>query len=239
MTWLFLIVVTPLLTLLGYFLKIPWLLPLLQVLPAYPLMVRDLKTRRWELAVLRMLLWAALIGSTVEVLALLSPASGEISIFHGMAYRDEMLLWIRTGIGKESSPLHFLPEHAFHLALFVILSLVSGGFLSLVLGAVLMNYMSFYVGSLLGIARLPWVVLLYGWPPWALLRVVAFVILGVVLSAPLLERLAGGPLVMERKRMWVLAAGAGLMLDVTLKTMLAPHWSAMLRSALYSLSPGL
>jgi hypothetical protein len=238
-TWLFLIVVTPLLTLLGYFLKIPWLLPLLQVLPAYPLMVRDLKTRRWELAVLRMLLWAALIGSTVEVLALLSPASGEISIFHGMAYRDEMLLWIRTGIGKESSPLHFLPEHAFHLALFVILSLVSGGFLSLVLGAVLMNYMSFYVGSLMSLAEAPAKVALFGWPPWAMLRVASFVILGVVLAGPAMKRWLGIPFRWEDCRPWIAAAGAGLILDLALKAMLAPTWSALLRSALFPLSRGL
>ena len=239
MTWLFLVVTTPLLTLLGYSLKTPWLLPLLQVLPAYPLMVRDLKGERLGIAVLRMLLWAALIGVTVEMLALWSPTLGEVSIFHGAAYRDEMLGWIRTGLGKESSPLRFLPEHAFHLGLFVLLSLVSGGFLALLLGAVLMNYMSFYVGSLLGIARVPSVVLLYGWPPWALLRVVAFVMLGVVLSGPLLKRLGWAPFAREKTRVWLLAAGVGLVLDVTLKIMLAPHWSERLRSALYSLTPGL
>ena len=239
MTWLILVVATPLLTLLGYFLKTPWLLPVLQVLPAYPLLVYDLRRERRTIAVLRMLLWAALIAASMEMLALESPTRGEVSVLHGKDYRDEMLGWIRTGVGKESSPSRFLPEHLIHLGVFVFLSLVSGSFLSLILGAVLMNYMSFYVGSLLGIAQTPAKVLLYGWPPWAVLRVVSFVILGVVLSGPLLKRLGWAPFDRKEVRGWLMVAALGLVLDVTLKALLAPHWSDVLRSALYTLSPGL
>jgi hypothetical protein len=36
-----------------------------------------------------------------------------------------------------------------------------------------------------------------------------------------------------------MVAAIGLVLDVTLKALLAPHWSDVLRSALYTLSPGL
>ena len=236
MSWLVLLIATPLLTLLGYFLRLPWLLPVLQILPAYPLMVRDLKQERLAVAVGRMLLWAALIGTTVEVLAVYAPGPGEASIIHGKEYRDEMLAWIRTGTGKESSPGLFLPEHAFHLALFVLLSWVSGSLLSLLLGAALMNYMSFYVGCLLSIARTPSVVLRCGWPPWALLRVVAFVILGVVLAGPVLQRLGWVPFRWEGKKAWIAAAGVSLLLDVILKALLAPHWSEVLRAALFPLS---
>jgi hypothetical protein len=238
-TWLVLVVATPLLTLLGYFLKTPLLLPLLQVLPAYPLLVHDLRREQRTIAVLRILLWAALIAVSMEMLALESPTRGEVSVLHGKDYRDEMLGWIRTGVGKESSPASFIPEHLLHLGLFVFLSLASGGFLSLILGAVLMNYMSFYVGSLLGIAQTPAKVLLYGWPPWAVLRVVSFVILGVVLSGPLLKRLGWAPFDRTRVRGWIIAAAIGLVLDVTLKTLLAPHWSGVLRSAPYTFNPWL
>ena len=147
-----------------------------------------------------------------------------------------MITWVRTGVGKESQPLRFLPEHALHLTVFVILSLASGSLLSLALGAVLMNYMSYYVGSLLGIAETPSVVLLAGWPPWAILRVVSFVVLGVALSGPVLSRTAGVPFQWRSQRVWIFLAGGGLLLDALLKTILAPRWSVLLRSALFPLT---
>jgi len=236
--WLFLLVATPLCTAAGYFAKLPLLLPLLQILPAYPLLVLDLRERRLASAILKMLCWAFLMAGTVEVLALYAPAAGEASVLHGAAYRNEMIAWVRTGVGKESSWRQFLPEHAVHLSLFVILSLASAGLLSLLLGAGLMNYMSFYVGSLLGIARAPGRVLLAGWPPWAILRVASFVILGVVLAGPGLQRLGVAPFEWEGKRRWILLAAAGLLLDVLLKIALAARWSVLLRSALYPLGGG-
>jgi hypothetical protein len=236
--WLFLLAATPALTVLGYYSRLPWLLPILQVIPAYPLMVLDLRKGKVSLAILRMLVWALLIAVTVEWLALAAPEVGTASVIHGEAYRDEMVRWVRTGIGRESDPTRFLPQHLFHLGAFVALSLASGSLLSLILGAVLMNYMSFYVGSLASLARRPWTILLVGWPPWAVARVAAFVILGVILSGPLLRRVAGIPFRWEERRGWIVAAAAGLMLDVTMKTILAPSWSGILRSALFPLSGG-
>ena len=235
--WL-LLIATPVLTVAGYFSGTVWLLPTLQVIPAYAVMVRDLRQGRAGLAILRMLVWAALIAATVECLAVYAPASGESSVAHGAAYRDEMIHWVRTGEGKESQPSRFLPEHALHATLFVVLSLASGSFLSLLLGALLMNYMSYYVGSLLGIARTPSLVLMAGWPPWAILRVVSFVILGVILSGPALSRFARVPFDWRKRRTWILLAGIGLVLDVGLKGLLAPRWSVLLRSALFPLTPG-
>ena len=236
MPWIFLLVATPLLTAIGYGSGVPWLLPLLQILPAYPVMVAELRRERVSQAVLKMLLWALLIALTMEALAVFAPARGEISVIHGSAYRDEMVSWIRTGVGRESSWRLFLPQHALHLGVFVLLSLASGSLLSLALGAALMNYMSYYVGSLIGISQEPWVPLLAGWPPWAILRVASFVVLGVVLSGPALKRFAGVPFRWQGKRVWLYLAGSGLLLDVLLKILLAPRWSALLRSALFPLS---
>ncbi|MCI0567609.1 MAG: hypothetical protein L0Z52_05345 [Acidobacteria bacterium] len=236
MPWIVLLVATPLLTAIGYGSGMPWLLPLLQVLPAYPVMVRDLRQERVGQAVLKMLFWALLIAITVELLAVYAPARGELSVIHGTAYRDEMISWIRAGVGRESSWRLFVPQHVFHLVLFILLSLASGSLLSLVLGAALMNYMSYYVGSLIGIAQVPSVPLLAGWPPWAILRVASFVILGVVLAGPALKRFAGVPFGWEGKRVWFILAGSGLILDVLLKLLLAPRWSALLRSALFPLA---
>ena len=71
------------------------------------------------------------------------------------------------------------------------------------------------------------------------MRVIAYVILGVVLSGPLLQRLAGVPFAWRTRRAWFAAAGAALLLDVVLKAALAPAWSVLLRSALFPLTPGL
>jgi len=238
-SWLALLVAAPLLTLAGYFSRLPWLLPLLQVVPAYPLMVRDLRQERTLRAVSRMLTWAFLIAATLEILASHFPEPGAASVFHGAAYREEMIHWVRTGTGREATPSLFIPEQLVHLAVFVAVSLASGSFVSLALGAVLVNYMSFYVGSLLGVSARPGVILLCGWPPWAILRLAAYVILGVVLAGPLLRRVAGVPFRWENHRRWIILAAAGLLMDMALKTCLAGTWSAILRSALYPRSPGL
>jgi hypothetical protein len=238
-SWIVLLIATPLLTAAGYGSGWPWLLPLLQVLPAYPLMVLDLRQEQIGRAVLRMLLWAFLIAISMEILAVYSPERGEACVIHGSAYRDEMIHWVRTGVGKESTWQLFVPEHALHLVLFVLLSLASGSLLSLLLGAALMNYMSYYVGSLIGIAQRPSVMILAGWPPWAILRVASFVVLGVILAGPALKRFAGVPFRWDGKRWWLALAGSGIVLDVLLKVLLAPRWSALLRSALFPASWGL
>jgi hypothetical protein len=199
-------------------------------------MVQDLRRERVGLAVLKMLFWALLIATTMEILAVYAPARGESSVIHGTAYRDEMIAWVRTGAGRESSWRQFVPQQALHLGLFLFLSLVSASILSLLLGAALVNYMSYYVGSLIGIAQAPTLPLLAGWPPWAILRVASFVILGVILAGPALKRFAGVPFHWEGKKVWLVLAGSGLVLDVILKILLAPRWSALLRSALFPLS---
>ncbi len=239
MSWLILLGGTPLLTIVGYLAGLPWLLPILQVIPAYPLMVLDLRKGKRSLAIVRMLAWALAVALSMEALALYRPESGAASVIHGAAYRDEMVHWVRTGIGRESSPGQFIPEHLLHLAALIALSLVSGSLLSLMLGAVLMNYMSFYVGSLMALAERPGRVLLFGWPPWAILRVIAFVILGVVLAGPALRRAAGVPFRWQENRGLLLSALALLALDMILKALLAPAWSGILRSALFPLPPGL
>ena len=239
MSWWLLIVATPALSVAGYLSRIPWLLPLLQIIPAYPMMVRDLRQGNPLRAILRLWLWAFLIGFTVQVLAVSFPEAGATSIIHGPAYRDEMIDWVRTGVGKEGTPSQFLPEHLIHLSLFVTLSLVSGSLLSLVLGAILMNYMSFYVGSLTALSAQGVLPFLLGWPPWAMIRVASYVILGVILAGPVLGRWGGVPFRWGDQKQWVAVACGGLVLDVLLKTILAGMWGEILRSALNSTPPGL
>lgn len=211
----------------------PWLLPLLNALPAYTVMTILLLRGRRDRAVWAMLLWAATMAVAGTAALWLWPAPPDGAVLHGPAYRDEMFAWIRTGVGSEGSPRQFLPVHLAHLAAFVALSVATASAASIFMGAVLMNYMDFYVASLARAGAPAWAAVLLGWQPWAICRVAAFGILGVVLAEPLLARLArrtyGG---LRAARRWIAAAGALVLADWALKAALAPTWGLWLRAVL-------
>jgi hypothetical protein len=144
-----------------------------------------------------------------------------------------MFAWILTGIGREGRPSLFLPQHLGHLAGFVALSLATASALSITFGAVLMNFMSFYVASLWRAGVPAWAVVLLGWQPWAICRVAAFCTLGVVLAEPLLSRILKYPYEGLRvARPYLAGAAAGILADWILKALLAPTWGAWLRPLL-------
>lgn len=210
---------------------VPWLLPLLNAAPAYAAMVVLLRRGDQRQAAVTMLVWALALAVTGTLAFALWPSPPDVVVLNGPAYRDEMFAWIRTGIGREGSPGLFVPQHALHLAAFVVLSLATASALSIAMGAVLMNYMDFYVASLARAGAPPWAVVLLGWQPWAIARVAAFSVLGVVLAPPLLRRL-GVAVPRMRVTPLVIAAGAALLADVALKTWLAPLWGRWLRAVL-------
>jgi hypothetical protein len=200
--------------------------------PAYYVMLRLL---RGDLAAAAraMLLWAvcSLLGGTLTMA--LWPVSLDSLVWHGPAYRDEMLAWIRTGAGSESRLSLFLTQHILHLAVFIALCLVSAGAIGILLGAVLMNYMSFYVAALYRLGWPLWAVVCLGWQPWALCRVAGFCLLGVVLATPLLTRMRFVQCKDQTlKRRLLLWGAAGILCDWILKAILAPHWERLLRSLL-------
>jgi hypothetical protein len=215
----------------GLALAVPWLLPLLNAAPAYVAMVVLLRRGDLPRAVVTMLAWALTLALTGTLTFALWPSPPDALVLNGPAYRDEMFAWIRTGVGREGSPALFLPQHALHLAAFVVLSLATASALSIAMGAVLMNYMDFYVASIARAGAPPWAAVFLGWQPWAMARVAAFSTLGVVLAPPLLRRLgvAVPPL---RVKPYLVGAGAALLADVTLKTLLAPLWGRSLRALL-------
>jgi hypothetical protein len=208
----------------------PWLLPLLNTAPAYAAMVSRLRRGDREGAAVAMLVWALALAVFGTLALRFWPSPPDAAVWIGPAYRDEMFRWIQTGQGREGSLRLFLPQHALHLAAFVALSLASASALSIFMGAVLMNYMAFYVASL-GRAGAPvWAMAVVGWHPWSVCRVAAFCLLGVVLAEPLLSRLLRYPypgLGAARRLLWL--AGAGILADVVLKAALAPAWRGLLQ----------
>jgi hypothetical protein len=216
----------------GLALGVPGLLPVLNAAPAYAAMVILLRRGEVRRAVVVMLVWAAVLAVSATFTFAVWPQPPGALILHGPEYRDEMFAWIRTGVGTEGSPRQFIPQHALHLAAFVVLSLLTASALSITMGAVLMNYMGFYVASLSRAGAPLWAVILLGWQPWAIARVAAFSVLGVVLAQPLLRRVAPAVAPWRASRSLVVAAAALLLADVALKTLLAPAWGRALRSVL-------
>jgi hypothetical protein len=113
--------------------------------------------------------------------------------------------------------------------MFSILTLVSGGFLGLVMGSALMNYMSFYVGALLVEAESTAPVLLLAWPPWAIIRVAGFILVAMSLSMLVFRWFRPSQ---SEHNLIKFYAGLGLsflFLDVLLKWSLAGIWQGLLK----------
>jgi hypothetical protein len=209
------------------------LLPVLNTAAAYAAMVVLLRRGERGRAVGLMLAWAATLAVSATVTFATWPAAPDPLVLNGPQYRDEMFHWIRTGEGREGRPSEFIPQHVLHLAGFVVLSLATASAASMVLGAALMNYMGFYVASLYRAGAAAGPVLLLGWQPWAICRVAAFVVLGVVLAEPLLARLRPYPYQgLRAAPPWLIVAAAGIAADWVLKALLAPHWRRWLAAAL-------
>lgn len=224
--WGWLVLLTPLAVLLVFVPGGRWLLPFLAPLTLYPALRRLVRAGAYGRAWLLGMVWAALLSTGVIALVHLAPEAAASGVLYGEPYRAEMFGWIETGHGREVSPELFLPEHALHLGLFLVLTWVSGAFLGLVLGAALVAYMSYFVGSYAAAAGLPLVGSLAAWVPWSVVRVGSFVLLGVLFARPLL---VGRLWPFERRELLLVGlAMVGIAVDVTMKVLLAPAYGRML-----------
>jgi hypothetical protein len=220
---------------LGLWIGHPWLLPVLNALPAYVVLVHRLRKGERGGAVRAMVWWAAALALAGTIAFVWWPQPIGRVVADGPAYRNEMFRWIRTGLGSEGSIRLFLPEHLVVLGAFLVVGMGTGSAGALLMGAVLMNAMSFYVAALAKAGVPSWAVTLLGWTPWTIARVTAFATLGVVLAEPLVslvfptakERLKAGT-----RAAYVVAAMSGILADWFLKFLLAPTWGRWLRALL-------
>lgn len=204
------------------------ILPLLQTLMIFPLFIRLVYSGRWTRTVVAMSCWALWMAVLIILLAAALGPVLEHRILLGADYREEMFSWIRTGIGRESDIGRFLPQHMIHFLSFSLFTAVSAGFLGLLMGSVLMNYMSFYVGSLLGLTDSPFPLLLIAWPPWAALRVVGFITVATALAGLSLDRLGLGSHPLPKVRRFLFVGLTLLVTDILLKWWLAAVWQEWL-----------
>jgi hypothetical protein len=213
---------------LGWVLSIPILVPFLNTLASFPFMVLALKRGDIGRAIVRMLVWAATLGVCATLLSYVRPVETARLFVRAAAYRNEMVAWVLTGRGAESTPSAFIPQQAGQAAVFCALGLASGGTLAMPMGAVLMNDMGHYVGTLAAMSRRPLLTMVLAWHPWAVIRIASFVAIGVILSAPLLARVFGFRMNWTSAATPLAVAGAGLVTDVALKWLLAPAWQQLL-----------
>jgi hypothetical protein len=216
-----------------------WALPLWAPLTVYPAFAERVRRGDYEAAWQLGLSWAVLLSLGVIALAELWPGAAAAGILHGEAYRAEMFGWISTGVAPENDWRQFLPVHLEHLGLFVLLTWMSAGYLGLVLGAALVGYMSYFVGSYAAASGHPALGAVAAWVPWSVVRVLAFVLLGSLFARPLLVRQVWP--FGRREHLLMGLALSGLVADVLLKAALAPAYGLWLRqmahhaaAALYS-----
>ena len=208
----------------------PFLVPLLNTLASFPFMVAALRRGDVRLAVARMLLWALTMGVAATLLSYARPSQTDALFLRGAAYRAEMFAWVMTGRGAESEPRVFLPQHARDAAMFATVAVLTGGMLAMPMGAALMNYMGHYVGALAAVSARPGLTMVLAWHPWAVVRVVSFVILGVLLAMPVLSKLYAFRVDWRSARPLFAIAIGGLAVDAVMKTLLAPAWQRLLLS---------
>jgi hypothetical protein len=216
--------------LIAWAIRVPILVPILNAAASYPFMVVALRRGDHRAALARMLLWALTMGVCATAMSYHRPAATDRLFLRGESYRVEMHAWVRTGRGAESTPSAFIPQHVGHALLFSALAVVSGGALAMPMGAVLMNYMGHYVGTLAAVGAHPFALMILGWHPWSVIRIISFVVIGVVLSAPLVTRRWR---VDAPHRRWLMWAVVGLIVDVVMKALLAPTWQRMLLRLLH------
>jgi hypothetical protein len=212
----------------GWAIGWPPLVPVINTAAAYPFMIAAIRRGDLRTAFARMVVWALALGVCATLLSYARPAQTDTLFIRGASYRAEMFTWVLTGVGAESTPSRFIPQQLGHAALFSVLAIATASALAMPMGAVLMNYMGHYVGTLAAASRHPAATMILAWVPWAVIRVVSFVAIGVALAAPLTARVFRVPVDWPTFRRMLTWAAVGLVADIVLKTLLAPWWQRML-----------
>ena len=216
-------------TALGFAIGNRWALPILNVLFIYPFYIRLIAGGKRRQAVALALLWAIFISEAVILGTCVFPKRAEAVTLRGTEYRDEMFSWVATGEGKESTPSQFIPEHVMHFGIFCVLAAATGGAGALLMGAALLNYMNFYVGALVLEASHPALTLILGWQPYAVIRVVAYILVATVLAEVFLGVARRRPPAWRRLKPYAIAGVSGVIVDIMVKSGVAPLWSRALK----------
>lgn len=197
------------------------LIPTIVVYPPYLDFVR--KKRLLEASIL-VLEWALFLTISMIYATIIYGEDIGSLVIKGQSYKEEMFLWIRTGYGPEGDPSLFMIPKIREIIIFSLAGLLTVGFLGLLMGAMLLNYMNYYVGALLLHAKPGafFTVALLSWPIYAILRVPGYVFLGTVLTRISYVFLKERKLVLEpESKKLLLYAAILITLDFILKAIVA------------------
>jgi hypothetical protein len=222
MTYLLTVVLTCAAILLAFSFRNKWLFPLLCVAAVYyPFL---LETRRSALSgFFIVLLWASMLSLFILYLSFRHPERMRLLIWRSEEYCKSMFEWIQTGrLPEGGATTAVIVFHLKQAIIYCFLALISANFLSLLLGAALLNYMNYYVAQLARQSKNSRIAFFLGWNPWSIVRVLAFLWLGVGLSLPLLSR-------RQFSFPAMLLGIAGIILDILLKVTLSRKWAEILK----------
>jgi len=215
----------------GFLIGNRWVLPGLAALTVYPFYVELILRGQRRRAVVLGLMWAVFLSQATIIGTYAFPARAQKVIISSAEYKAEMFGWVKTGQGKESSPKKFIGEHVREFAIFAGLAIATGGLGALFLGALLLNYMNFYVAMLLAASAHPIWTLFVAWQPYAIIRVIGYVMVATALT----ETFYG--LVTRHRARWPrvrFVATMGLLfvvLDIVVKMLAAPAWGRIIKAA--------
>ena len=159
------------------------------------------------------------------------PEATDLRVIRATEYRASMLEWLESGRGPEASVLSTIVRHLREAIWYTAAAIATANLASLVMGAILLNFMNAYVATLIRAARRPGLVVLLAWNLWSVVRVAAYVMIGAGASAPML-RLFGRAVDTEAATALVVAGSIGLGLDVALKLALSRSAARLLRGAI-------
>jgi hypothetical protein len=204
-------------------------MPILLAICVYPAFVLEAQFSFWR-AFLLLLFWTIWLSIIVLFFSYKNPESMERIIWRSADYRQAMFDWIESGVLPEGSALRVALFHIRQALLYCVAAIATANFLSILLGAALLNYMNYYVATFAKKTRVPLLAIFMAWNPWSVIRVVSFLWLGVVLSAPLLRLFY--PVQWGVSWALTLPAIVGVVLDVVLKLSLSNVWRLTLKKML-------
>ena len=219
--------------LLGVFLPTQWFLPFLNTLFVYPIYAISVSSGQLKRAFFQMMVWTIFMSLTIIILANILPDRTGQHIIHGISYKEEMFTWVKTGVGAESNPSQFIPIHLTHFVIFCVLSLITGGFAGLLFGSILLNYMNFYVGSLIRESHFAWQAIFLAWQWYAIVRVVGYITLAIALSHLFFVKIKKGEMNRPLMNRYFIGGLSLILLDLLLKAALAPEWQKILQTILH------
>lgn len=226
MEYVLIIVLTPVFFALALMLGNRILFLLLCTIPAYAGYFYGLKNSLFS-AFVALLIWTFIQSSLVIFSSLRSAIKMAGLIFRSETYSKSMFRWIETGILPEGNSIQVIRIHLQQTLIYCALAFITGNLVSLIFGCMLLNYMNFYVAQL-AVRSKSWNAFVFGWNPWSVVRVVAFLWLGTVLGIPVVSYIL--KMNVEFQFVWLIPGIVGILVDLILKLTISDYWRIKLRA---------